>query len=179
MNSRTKKLGTGLIVLLTALCFIPAAAGAFTPGGGRQEKGFGGKGIHPPALGIWRNPQMVQELEITEEQIKELRDADFTSREKLLALRAQLDGLRLHMEKAFSEDAVDPAAVRATAVKIADLKGKLYMHRIESRLALREILTKDQIKKLKVYVMAHKRPHPGPGDKPIPRHHRMEKSFEK
>ncbi len=179
MNSRRKKLGTGLIVLLTAVCFIPAVAGAFTPGGGRQEKGFGGKGIHPPALGIWRNPQMVQQLEITEEQIKELRDADFTSREKRLALRAQLDGLRLHMEKAFSEDEVDPAAVRATAEGIADLKGKLYMQHIESRLALRKILTADQIKELRVYVMEHKRSRPGLGDKRIPRRHGLERPLEK
>lgn len=35
------------------------------------------------------------------------------------------------MKKAFSEDAVDPAAVRTTAEKSADLKGKLYMQRIE------------------------------------------------
>ncbi len=179
MNSRTKKLGAGLIVLLTALCFIPAAAGAFTPGGGRQEKGFGGKGIHPPALGLWRNPQMVQELEMTEEQIKELKDTDFTSREKHLALRAQLDGLRLHMEKAFSGDAVDPATVLATAEKIADLKGKLYLQNIESRLALRKILTADQIKELRVYVMEHKRPRPGNGDKRIPSRHGMERPFEK
>jgi len=45
--------------------------------------------------------------------------------------RAQLDGLRIHMEEALSEDAVDPAAVRATAEKIADLKRKLVMQPIE------------------------------------------------
>jgi len=179
MNSRRKKLGTGLIVLVITLCFIPAVAGAFTPGGGRPEKGFGGKGIHPSALGIWQNPQMVQQLEITEQQVKELRDADFTFREKRLALRAQLDGLRLHMEKAFSEDAVNPAAVRATAERIADLEGKLVMQRIESRLALSKIFTADQIKELRVYVMEHKRPHPGLGDRRIPRRQGMERSFEK
>jgi Spy/CpxP family protein refolding chaperone len=175
----SKKIGTGVMALLITVCFIPAVAGAFTPGEGRQEKGFGGKGIHPPALGIWRNPQMVQQLEITEQQVKELRDADFTSREKCLALRAQLDSHRLKMEKAFSEDTVDPAAVRATAEGIADLKGKLYMQRIESRLALGKILNADQIKELRVYVMEHKRPRPGPGDKRIPRRHGMERPFEK
>ena len=179
MNSRRKKLGTGLIVLLTAVCFIPAVAGAFTPGDGRQGKEFDSRGHHRPTLGIWRNPQMIQKLEITEEQVKELRDADFTFREKRLALRAQLDGLRLHMEKAFSEDAVDPAMVRATAEKIADLKGKRYEQRIESRLALQKILTADQIKELRFCVMEHKRPHPGPGDKRIPRRHGMERPFEK
>ena len=178
MNSRRKKLGTGLIVLLTAVCFIPAVAGAFTPEGGRPDKGFGGKGIHPPALGIWRNPQMVQQLEITEQQVKELRDADFTFREKRLALRAQLDGLRLHMEKAFSEDAVDNAAVLSVAEKISDTQGKLFIQDIESRLALGKILNADQIKKLKLYAMHPLKQGPGSDKKHIHARHRKVRPFE-
>ncbi len=125
MNSKlSKKFGTGVMVLLITVCFIPAMAGAFAAGDGRQDKGFDRKDHHRPALGIWRNPQMVQELELTTEQVKQLRDADFTFREKRLALKAQLDSLRLQMDKAFSDDIVDDTAILSLAEKISDVKGK-------------------------------------------------------
>jgi len=178
MNSKSKKLGTGFIVLLTAVCFIPAVAGAFTPGDERQERGLSGKGCHRPALGIWRNPQLVQELELTEEQVKELRDADFTFREKRLALRAQLNGLRLQLEKAFSEDLVDNAAVLPVAEKISDVQGKRFVQDIESRLALGKILKADQIKKLRQHEMQPRKQGPRPGEKRIPRLHKMERPDE-
>ena len=76
MNSKlSKKFGTGVMVLLITVCFIPAMAGAFVAGDGRQDKGFDGKGHRRPALGIWRDPQMVQELELTTEQVKQLRSS--------------------------------------------------------------------------------------------------------
>jgi len=158
MNSKlSKKIGTSVVVLLVTVCFIPAMAGAFAPGDGRQGKGFDRKGHHRSALGFWRNPQMVQKLELTSEQVNEVRDADFTFREKRLALKAQLDSLRLQMDKAFSNDVVDNAAVLSLARKISDLKGKMFIQKIESRLALGKILNADQIKKLKLYDMHQKR----------------------
>lgn len=176
MNSKfSKKLGTGIIFLLTALCFIPAMAGAFTPGDGRQGKGFGRDGSHRPALGIWRNPQMVQNLELTLEQVKQLRDADFTFREKRLGLKAELDRLRLQMEKAFADESVDPQAVLSTAEKIADLKGKMFMLGIESRLSLRKLLNADQIENLKQHIMEQKRSGPWYREKRIPGHPGIER----
>ncbi len=76
MNSKLgKKISTGVMALLITVCFIPAMAGAAAPGEGRQCREFNMKGHHRPALGIWRNPQMVQKLELTTEQVKQVRDA--------------------------------------------------------------------------------------------------------
>ena len=126
MNSKlSKKLGTGVVVLLITVCFIPAMAGAFAPGDGKHDKGFDRKDRHRPALGIWRDPQMVQKLGLTAEQVKQVRDADFTFREKKLELKAQLDSLRLQMDKAFSDDVVDDTAVLSLAEKVSDVKGKI------------------------------------------------------
>jgi len=172
MNSRfSKRLGAGVMVLLTAVCFIPAVAGAAASGDGRQDRGFGGKGCHRPALGLWRDPQMVQELNLTEDQVKQVRDADFTFREKRLALKAQLQGLRLEMEKAFSDNPIDDAAVLSTAEKISDVRGKLFLQAIESRLSVRKLLNADQIKKLRLHAMQQK----GPGHKRFHRRQRMER----
>ncbi len=158
MNSKlSKKFGPGVMVLLIAVCFIPAMAGAFAPGDGKLDKGFGMQDRHRPALGIWRDPQMVQKLELTAEQVKQLRDADFTFREKCLELKAQLDSLRLQMDKAFTEDVIDDAAVLSLVEKITDVKGKLFIQKIEARLAGGKLLNADQINKLKLYDMQQKK----------------------
>ena len=170
-----KKTGTTVMVLLITVCFIPAIVGAFAPGDGRQDKGFGRKDHHRSDLGIWRDPQMVQKLELTENQVKQIRDADFTFREKQLELKEQLDGFCLKMDKAFSDDVVDDTAVLKMAQKIADVKGKLFIRNIESRLALGKILNADQIEKLKLYDMHPKRKGLRQGEKHMSWHHSVEK----
>ncbi len=153
----SKKIGTGIMAFLLTICFIPAISGAFAPGEGRQHIGFHGEGYHRPALGIWRDSQMIKKLGLTEEQVKQIRDEDFTFREKCLPLKAQLDGLRLQMDKAFSQDVVDDTIVLKTAKMISDVEGKLFVLKIETVLTLGKILNADQIKKMKLYRMKHKR----------------------
>jgi len=98
---------------------------------------------------------MVQELELTDEQVKGLREADFAHREKRLQLKSKLDGLHLQMEKLFSADTVNESDILQLAQKISDLKGKLFVQKIESRLAVRKLLNADQLKKLEVFDLHH------------------------
>lgn len=147
------------MVLLVTVFFIPAFAGAFTPGQCNPEKGFGMKRHYVSPLGIWQNPKMVQELGLTDEQVKELREADFAHREKRLQLKSKLEGLQLEMEKLFSADSVDEAKVLQVAQKISDLKGNLFVRKIESRLAVGKLLTADQLKKLKRFNLNHHSTH--------------------
>jgi len=156
MNSNLRqKFFTGAMVFLVTVFFIPAFAGAFMPGDCRPDKGFGMKRHHMSPLGIWRNPKMIQELGLTDEQVKGLREADFAHREKRLQLKSKLDGLHLEMEKLFSADPVNEAKVLQLAQKISDLKGKLFVRKIESRLAVGKLLTADQLKKLEVFDLYH------------------------
>ena len=160
MNSKQiKKVGTGIIVLLISVCFVPALAGAFALEDG-PERGIHRKGHHRSPLGIWRNPQLVQEANLTGDQVKQIRDADFSFREKCLALKAQLDGFHLEMDKAFTDEKVDIAAVLSLAQKISDIKGKLFIQEIEARLAVGKILNKDQMEKLKLYKIEEKKKGP-------------------
>ena len=176
MNSkRIKNFGAGVIVLLITVCFIPAIASSSTPGDGRQDRRIEVKGHHQPALGIWRNPQMVQKLELTENQVKQIKDADFTFREKRLELKAQLDSFRLQMDKAFSDETVDNAAVLSTSKKISDMQGKMFVQEIESRLALGKILNADQIKKMNLYDMHLQRQGSRHDEKPVSRPQSMER----
>ena len=146
----SKKFGTGIVVLLITVCFIPALAGAFVPGDGRQDMRFERRGHHRSPLGIWRDPQIVNKLGLSAEQVKQIREADFTFREKCLLLKAQLDGLHLKMDKAFSDDILGNAVVLSLAKKIADVKGKLFVQEVGARLTVGKLLHADQIKKLKL-----------------------------
>jgi Spy/CpxP family protein refolding chaperone len=144
-----KRIGMGAMVLLVTVCFLPAVTGAFGPGQGRQGRGDDWPGHHRPGMGIWRNPQLVQELGLSDEQVKQIRETDFALREKQLPLKAQLDSLRLQMEKAFSEDTIDKDAVLALAGKMKEARGAMFVQRIESRLALGDVLNAEQIEKLR------------------------------
>jgi len=156
MNSNLRqKFFTCAMVLLVTVFFVPAFADAFTPSDYKPYKGFGMKRHHVSPLGIWRNPKMIQELGLTDEQVKGLREADFANREKRLQLKYKVDGLRLEMKKLFSTDLVNKAEVLQLAQKISDQKGKLFVRKIESRLAVGELLTADQLKKLKRFRFDH------------------------
>lgn len=153
---KTKENGTsgkGILVLLIAALFVsaggvPAVAGMHGLQD-RQGNGMEARHHHRSALGIWRNPTLAQELELTDDQVLQLRNSEFSAREKQLKLKAQLDGYRLEMTKAFSGDSVDEKTVRPLAEKIADVKGALFVQRVESRLTVADILNADQIEKLK------------------------------
>jgi len=150
-----QKFFTGAMILLVTVFFIPAFVGAVTTGDYKHDKGFGMKRHHMSPLGIWRNPKMIQELGLTDEQVKGLREADFTYREKRLKLKSKLNGLHLEMEKLFFADPLNEAEVLQLAQKISDQKGKLFIWKIESRLAVGKLLTADQLKKMKRFDFHH------------------------
>jgi len=145
-----KQIGTGLIILIIAVCLIPSFALAFPQDrGGKGGPGFDQMGPRRTPLTIWRNAKLVKELELTDAQVAEIQDADFAAREKQLALTADLGKLRLEIDRSFAAETVDEAAVRKAAEKISDLRGQMYLQQIDARLALVKILTVDQAKKLK------------------------------
>jgi Spy/CpxP family protein refolding chaperone len=164
MKSKNQKLSTRVIVLLITICCIPALALAGTPGNQhRQGKGVEMKGHPGPPLAIWRNLQMIQELALTENQVKQIKDIDFTFRDKHLVLKAQLDTFHLQLDKAFSADNVDDTAVLKIAQEVSNVESRLFVQNVESRLALGKILTADQIKKMSLYDIQPKRKGPGHG----------------
>jgi len=152
-----RKAGMGIMVLLITICFVPAMAGAFAQGDGQRGKGLNGKGHHRSPLGMWRSPQMVEKLALTDDQVDQLRDLEFSHREKQQASKAELDSLRLQMDKAFTEKSVDKVVVRQTAEKMADVESRMFVEKTEVRLALHDILTAEQLDKVKQYRMKNKR----------------------
>ena len=158
MNSKqSKKIATIALVLLMTVSFIPTLAGASGKGSGRHDRGFDKRGSNRGILSIWQNQQLIKDLKLTDEQVNQLREADFSFREKKLEYRAQLDGYRLKMDKAFSESKVDDTVVRSLAEKISDVRGKMFIQKVEARLTLNQYLTAEQIDQLEQYRLDQKK----------------------
>ena len=141
--NRTHRLtrDTLLLFLLLTLFAVPLAmAGPHGPEN-RHEQEFDRHDGHHPACGLWRDPQLVKKLGLTDQQVTALKEADFSLSKKQLELKSRLDLLDLDMTNAFAATAPDASAVRELAKKMADLQGKLFLQRIESRLALATVLS--------------------------------------
>lgn len=140
------------IFLLIGIFFVPAVSSAFRYGDGKCDRGMGmhGKKMQGTFFHIWNNPKIVEELGLSDEQIGKLKDADFAMKEKHLELRSQLNRLNLEMEKVFSEKTIDEPKVLELANKMSEVRSKLFMDRIESRLNMTKILTDEQLEKLEV-----------------------------
>ena len=155
MNTQHKMtVGRRIMVLVLVACFtvagfLPAMAGGYAKTAAWHKDGMERPRHHRPILGIWQDPEMVQKLELTTEQIKKLKDADFASREKRLELKARLDRLHLEIDRAFSAESVEQEAVLQLAQKIADARGRLFVQHTASRLTMGTILNADQMDKLK------------------------------
>jgi Spy/CpxP family protein refolding chaperone len=138
------------IFLLIGIFFIPAISSAFRHGDGKYERGMGmhGKKMQWTSFHIWNNPKIVEELGLSDEQVGKLKEAEFAVKEKHLELRSQLNRLNLEMEKLFSEKTVDDSVVLELADKMSEVRSKLFMDRIESRLKMTKILTDEQLEQL-------------------------------
>jgi Spy/CpxP family protein refolding chaperone len=140
------------LFLLIGIFLVPAIASAFKGGPCKSERRMGMhmQEMQWTSFRIWNNAKIVEELELTDEQIGKLKEADFAMKENHLELRSQLNRLDLEMEKAFSEGTVNDSKVLELANKMAEIRSKLLMDRVEARLKMTKILTEDQFKKLEI-----------------------------
>lgn len=149
----SKKIGPVLMAVLLSAALIPSAADACRGGGGQggcnggYSMNSGMKGMRRGAshFGIWQNAQVVKNLGLSAEQVTQLKEADFAAREKALPLKAELDSLRLKMDQAFAAEPVDEKTVLDLTEKISAVKGKMAVQRTEAKLAMKKILTPDQL----------------------------------
>ena len=169
-NKFRNRLITGLMLILASAFIIPVSATAFQYGG---EKHF--KASHKRmnrfglCLNIWRNPQIIKDLNLSNEQVEKIKRADFNMKEQNLTLRTKMDQLRLKMDRAYANDRTNDEKIMAIAKKIAKTREQNYLLSIESRLKLKKILTPEQIKKLESYIMTRRIGHMGRGRNMMPK----------
>lgn len=117
---------------------------------------FFGMELHArPPHGVMRSPfeqdmpRMKRELSLTDEQVEKIKtvhkNMDEVRERQFPKLRKQHEKLEELLEK----DKVDRKAVRAQLEKISEIRIDLSMEEIETRLKIEEILTAEQLEKLR------------------------------
>jgi Spy/CpxP family protein refolding chaperone len=139
----------------------PGRAGG--PGGERVHMGGERvhmlRGEHGEEYGGYRGPyhrrgrgrgfmgRMVKELGLNNEQTKAVKDVLIEALKKNIKLRADARVARIELGQLITKDQPDKAAVQAKVDQIASIQGDIMRERVDTALAVREILTPAQREK--------------------------------
>ena len=132
------------------------------PGGPRRDGGPGpGFGVPPPGRpGFdrplqggppgkwWTDPQVVQQLGLTDDQQRKIEDLFQKSRLKLIDLSAAVQKEEAILDPLLAADRPDESKVLAQIDRIAQARGELEKANARMLLGFRGVLTQEQWKKL-------------------------------
>ena len=91
--------------------------------------------------------RMKERLELSDEQVKKIKDVFTEARKKRITLRADARVAGIELRQMVSSESVDKAAVGAKVDAISKMRGDLLRARTDAVLAVREIMTPEQIAK--------------------------------
>lgn len=120
----------------------------------------------PPGLGKWwKSSEVVNELQLTQEQINQLEKAFIDHRLKLINLQATLEVGEIKLEALLEEDRPDEARVVAQIDQVTSARGSLEKENAMMMLGVRRVLSIEQWKKLQEIQQSHFRMAPTPGSR--------------
>ena len=91
--------------------------------------------------------RMQERLELSDEQVTKIKDVLTEARKKKIALRADARIAGIELRQMVTGETVDKADVGAKVDAIAKIRGDLLQARADAVLAVRDILTAEQIAK--------------------------------
>ena len=95
-----------------------------------------------------RMKKIIESLDLTKEQIIEIRKMDLNFQKNTLELRSKVQANQLDIEGLFLDEQPDMVKIRAKLQEIANLQVELKIKGIEEYLAVKGILTPEQQEKL-------------------------------
>ncbi len=102
-----------------------------------------------PGLGKWwKNPELAQELGLTDDQISQMEKIFQDHRLKLIDLKAALEKQEALLEPMIEADHPDESQVLAQIDKVAQARAELEKANARMLLGIRHVLTPEQWKKL-------------------------------
>lgn len=96
----------------------------------------------------WDNPEMVQKLSLTSDQVKRMDDIFQQNRLRLIDLNAAVQKEEVIMEPLVASDQPDEAKILAQIDKVAQARAELEKANARFLLGIRRVLNADQWKKL-------------------------------
>jgi Spy/CpxP family protein refolding chaperone len=87
----------------------------------------------------------MEELQLTDQQMDKLADLRFEHQKAMISKRAELKEAELELKQLMSKATVDKKAAMASQDKISAAKAEIARMRLQHRLQMRDVLTKDQL----------------------------------
>ena len=156
-----KRTGVTLLVFII-LTTVAAVAQDFGPlvlmqDPGPMGMGPGGPGPHGMGMGPhhgpfgawWKNSEVVKELQLTDDQVKQIGQTFLDYRLKLIDLRADLERQETKLQPLLEADQPNEPQVSSQVDAVVAARGKLEKTNTMMMLAIRRVLSVDQWKKLK------------------------------
>lgn len=107
-------------------------------------------GFHIGPEGMWwKNPNVVQRLTLTPEQVKRMDGIFQTSRLQLIDLKANVEKQEVMLEPLLSANPLDTPKAQAQIDKVADARADLEKANAKMLLGIRGVLTPDQWTRLR------------------------------
>ena len=119
--------------------------------GGKEQGGYkwrGEKGKKDFAKGKGNMVKgMTQKLELTDEQVKKIKSVLTDTRKKQIGLRANAKVAQIELKEMVSQETVDAAKIDAKVDEIAKIKSDMLRAKTDAALAVRAVLTPEQLAK--------------------------------
>jgi len=121
-------------------------AGLFgTPQGQHGGPGhFGGL-----RLRLLLTPQAAEELNLTEDQQDKLKELCYSHQEKVLEIKQKIEREQLELKKLMDVDEPNESKIKAKVREIGSLRTDIQLTQVDLYFAARNILTDEQIEKIK------------------------------
>ena len=143
------KLSIALLTLVSAFGgaqTAPPPPGPGGPGGPQKREFF----IQKREMGAWwKNSNIAQKLNLTDTQIKQLEDAFYQHRLKLVDIGAAMEKSDMKLQQMLDADTVDESAVNAQVDQVLAARGQMEREFTAMNLNFRKILTLEQWKQLR------------------------------
>jgi Spy/CpxP family protein refolding chaperone len=97
----------------------------------------------------WKNSDIAQKLNLTDAQTKQLEDAFYQHKLKLIDVGAEMEKADMKLQQMLDADTVDENAVNAQVDQVLAARGKMEREFTAMNLNFRKILTVDQWKQLR------------------------------
>lgn len=115
-------------------------------------------GQSPRGMFPWWDSPLAKDLNLSDEQTKQIRATVQEFRSRLIDLRAAVEKAELNLEDQFNEDTVDARKANEAIDRLVTARGDLTRAFSQMSLKLRSVLTADQWRELQ-----KRRPQMGPG----------------
>ena len=132
------------IIVALALAMTPLVALAQSGPSGGQGAGPGMRGPGGPG---GKGPKMAEELGLTEDQMKKMREIHSKNRKTIIDQKSAIQKAMIDLTDELQKDKTDKAAVEKTIDQVVKIKGEIERARLNALVETTAILTPEQKKK--------------------------------